>query len=650
MTISSLGLSLLILTMNLCIYSIAGSIIGAKLDNSQIKLSAKNAAYSTFFTTLISSMCLVYAFVTNDFSIKYVFNHSNLSMDPAYTWVAMYAGNEGSLLYIALVISLSILLVLLFKPKDMIESEPHLVAIMSGFLLFFISVMVFFANPFDTFQTNIPSDGRGMNPLLAHPGMFSHPPLLMAGLATISVPFSLITSMILTGTFRNNGLDFVRTTSLIVWCILGVGLLLGSWWAYTILGWGGYWVWDPIENVGLMPWLVMTAFIHSIIVQRRRGMFRVWNVILIFLAFVLAQFGMFINRGGPVVSVHSFAASTLGYIFLGFMVFSALFCTLIFIANYNKIYSDNKIESVISREAAFLINNFFLLAITFVTLWGLIFPLINEVFYNETVTVGAPYYNAVNGPVILLLLFIMGIGPNLSWKGTSNSILRTNLLYPSIIATIAFIIFYFSSDKPFMSSLAISSIVLVLSTIIYEWVRGSRSLIKNGTHWFYAFFKLISNNRKKYGGYVVHISILLVALGVVGINFYQIKIDKVVSIGERIEIGNYKIEIAEINENNFNDRREKVATFLVLDSNERIIDTLEGNNTFYPSFNMASIRAGIKSSPVEDLYIIPSDFIDNDKMKLIISINPLVWWMWLGGPIFILGTLISLWPRNYNKS
>ena len=191
---------------------------------------------------------------------------------------------------------------------------------------------------------------------------------------------------------------------------------------------------------------------------------------------------------------------------------------------------------------------------------------------------------------------------------------------------------------------------MVLSSIIYEWVRGSRSLIKNGTHWFYAFFKLISNNRKKYGGYVVHISILLVALGVVGINFYQIKIDKVVTIGERIEIGNYKIEIAEINENNFNDRREKVATFLVLDSNERIIDTLEGNNTFYPSFNMASIRAGIKSSPVEDLYIIPSDFIDNDKMKLIISINPLVWWMWLGCPIFILGTLISLWPRNYNKS
>ena len=392
MSISNLGLSLLVITMNLCIYSIIGSIIGIRLGNSQIKISAKNAAYCTFFTTLISSMCLVYAFVTNDFSIKYVFMHSNLSMDPAYTWVAMYAGNEGSLLYIALVISLSILLVLLFKPKDMYESEPHLIAIMSGFLLFFIGVMVFFANPFDTFQTNIPSDGRGMNPLLAHPGMFSHPPLLMAGLASISIPFSLITSMILTGTFRNNGLDFVRTTSLIVWSILGVGLLLGSWWAYTILGWGGYWVWDPIENVGLMPWLVMTAFIHSIIVQRRRGMFRVWNVLLIFLAFVLAQFGMFINRGGPVVSVHSFAASTLGYIFLGFMVFSALFCSLIFIANYNKIYSDNKIESVISREAAFLINNFFLLAITFVTLWGLIFPLINEVFYNETVTVGAPYY------------------------------------------------------------------------------------------------------------------------------------------------------------------------------------------------------------------------------------------------------------------
>ncbi len=648
MTISSLGFTLLILTMNLCIYSILGSLIGIKISSKALLRSAKNASYCNFITLAFSASCLVYAFVTRDFSIKYVFNHSSLSMDPIYTWVAMYAGNEGSLLYIALVISISSFLTLFFIPSELNEAEPYIISILSGFLLFFVTVMIFLANPFDTFQ-NIPQDGRGINPLLAHPGMFSHPPLLMAGLATIVVPFSLILGMIFTGKFRNDGLDYIRTTSLLVWSILGIGLLLGSWWAYTILGWGGYWVWDPIENVGLMPWLIMTAFIHSIIVQRRRGMFRVWNVILIFLAFVLAQFGMFINRGGPVVSVHSFAASTLGYIFLGFMLFSALFCLIIFILNSHKIKSDNNVKSFLSRESAFLMNNFFLVAITFVTLWGLIFPLISELFANETVTVGAPYYNSVNGPVLLALLFVMGVGPNLSWRNTSKENLISNLLVPVSLLFISFILLLFFSARPIISSLSISVIVLVLSTIIIEWIRGSYKLTKAGTPWYISFIKLIINNRKKYGGYIVHISILLVAIGVIGINFYQIKVDKVLSVGEEIKIGNYKIELIEIDENEYNDRREKIAKFLVKDSENKVINTMSGNNTFYPSFNMASIRAAINSNPIEDLYIIPSDFINESKMKLIVSINPLVWWMWIGGPVFVLGTLVSLWPYKSRK-
>ena len=648
MTVSSLGFTLLILTLNLCLYSIIGSLIGVRVSSNILLKSCKNASYCTLITLGLSVACLVYAFVTRDFSIKYVFNHSSLSMNPIYTWVAMYAGNEGSLLYIGFIISVASFFTLLFLPSELNDAEPYLVSILSGFLLFFVGVMVLLANPFETFE-NIPKDGRGINPLLAHPGMFSHPPLLMAGLATISIPFSLIVSMVFTGKFRNDGLDYVRTTSLLVWSILGVGLLLGSWWAYTILGWGGYWVWDPIENVGLMPWLIMTAFIHSIIVQRRRGMFRVWNVILIFLAFVLAQFGMFINRGGPVVSVHSFAASTLGYVFLGFMIFSAIFCLIVFMLNSNKIKSDNNVKSFLSRESAFLINNFFLVAITFVTLWGLIFPLISEVFANETVTVGAPYYNSVNGPVILALLFVMGIGPNLSWRKTSNKNLKTNLLLPVSLAVILFIILLITTSRPIMSSLSLSVLMLVISTILIEWLKGSYRLTKGGVPWFISFFKLILNNKNKYGGYIVHISILLVALGVIGINFYQIKVDKVISIGEKIDIGNYKVELIEIRNNEFNDRREKIATFSVTNKEDELISIMEGNNTFYPSFNMASIRAAINSNPVEDLYVIPSDFISESKMKIIISINPLVWWMWIGGPIFILGTLISLWPNKLLK-
>ncbi len=646
MSTANLGFTLLILTLNMCLFSIASSLLGIKYNSKPLLESSKNASYLTFLTTLLAVGCLVYSFVSRDFSVKYVFNHSSLAMNPIYTWVALYAGNEGSLLYISFIVSLASFLTIYFKPSELDYAEPYLITLLMGFLLFFVTVMIFLANPFSTFE-NIPSDGRGINPLLAHPGMFTHPPLLMAGLATICVPFSLIVSMIFSGKFKNDGLDYVRTTSLIVWGILGVGLLLGSWWAYTILGWGGYWVWDPIENVGLMPWLIMTAFIHSIIVQRRRGMFRTWNVILIFLAFILAQFGMFINRGGPVVSVHSFAASTLGYIFLGFMIFSVFFCIVVFLVNSNKIFSDANVESFISRESAFLINNFFLVTITFVTLWGLIFPLISELAAGETITVGAPYYNAVNGPVILALLFIMGIGPNLSWKKTSSSKLKSALLSPFLIATLAFIFLFLFFEQPVLSILAISSIILVFSTILSEWIRGSNKLRKMGTPWYFSFLKLILNNKKKYGGYIVHISILFVALGVIGMNFYQVKIDKVLSVGEKVEIGKYDIKLLDIKESEFSNRREKVATFEIYNNEtNKLIDTLSGNNTFYPTFNMASIRAAIKSSPSEDLYIIPSDFLDNSTMKIIISINPLVWWMWLGGPVFILGTLVSLWPNR----
>ena len=644
MTTATLGFTLLLLTFNLCLFAIFGSLLGIKFSNERLLSSSKNASYVTLLTTTLSVICLVYAFVTRDFSVKYVFNHSNLAMNPIYTWVALYAGNEGSLLYISLIISIASTLTIFFKPREFDDSEPYLISLLMGFLLFFLAVMIFLANPFATF-IETPTDGRGMNPLLAHPGMFSHPPLLMAGLATICVPFSLIISMIFSGKFKNDGLDYVRTTSLVVWAILGIGLLLGSWWAYTILGWGGYWVWDPIENVGLMPWLVMTAFIHSIIVQRRRGMFRTWNIILIFLAFILAQFGMFINRGGPVVSVHSFAASTLGYIFLGFMIFSVIFCITIFLFNTKKIKSDGTVQSFLSRETAFLINNFFLVAITLITLWGLIFPLISELFYHETVTVGAPYYNSVNGPIMLALLFVMGLGPNLSWKYTSSTNLKVNFLIPLSITIIALITLLVISERHIMSSLALASIVLVLSTIITEWIRGSSKIINSGVPWYFSFFKLIAKNKKRYGGYIVHISILLVALGIIGINFYQVRIEKVVSIEERIEIGKYGIELLEIEELEFNDRREKLAKFAIYNNDTgQLIRHMTGNNTFYPSFNMASIRAAIRSTPIEDLYIIPSDFIGENKMKIIVSINPLVWWMWLGGPVFIMGTLIALWP------
>lgn len=648
-----LGTLCITISFILSLYSILGSLISINLKTEGLKISARWSSYLTFPVISIGIFLLVYSFVTHDFSIKYVYNHSNLLMEPIYTWVAIYAGNEGSLLYISTVISLGSLLSIKSLQKKIPESVPHITIIMMGILSFFLGVMLFLADPFSLLEFQV-QDGRGINPLLKHPGMFTHPPLLMAGLATISIPFAITTGMLISGNYTDKGTEFIRVTTLIIWLMLGIGLLLGSWWAYTILGWGGYWAWDPIENVGLMPWLVLTALIHSLIVQRRRGMFRLWNLVLINIAFVLSQFGMFINRGGPVVSVHSFAASTLGYIFLTFMILSIIFPLIIFLWKYSELLNSRKIDSFLSKESSFLINNFLLLAITFVTLWGLVFPLFSELFGKEPVTVGTPYYNSVNGPLLLILILLMSIGPILPWKeGSTKSFIRS-IRFPFATSVFCMIICLVFLSNNFLAVLAFSSVSLVFATILQEWIIGTRNRIKHfKENIIIAFIKLLNGNRTKHGGYIVHLSILMLAMGIIGTNFYQIKADHVLLKNKLFNFQNYQIELTSIETKNFADRIERVAKFNIYKNqsseqtnNSKKITELEGSNALYPSFNMASVRAGIHSTIIEDLYIVPSEFLGDDKLLIRISINPFISWLWFAGPIFFLGAIFTLWPRT----
>ena len=647
-----LGTFCITISFILSIYSILGFLISMNFKTEELKISARWSSYLTLPIISIAFSILVYSFVTHDFSIKYVFNHSNLAMEPIYTWVAIYAGNEGSLLYISAVISIGSFLTIKSLQKRIPESVPHITMIMMGILSFFLGVMLFLADPFTLLEFQA-EDGRGINPLLKHPGMFTHPPLLMAGLATISIPFAITTGMLISGNYSDKGTEFVRISTLIIWLMLGIGLLLGSWWAYTILGWGGYWAWDPIENVGLMPWLVLTALIHSLIVQRRRGMFRLWNLVLINIAFVLSQFGMFINRGGPVVSVHSFAASTLGYIFLSFMILSIIFPSIIFLWKYKELINSRKIDSFLSKESSFLINNFLLLAITFVTLWGLVFPLFSELFGKEPVTVGTPYYNSVNGPLLLILILLMSIGPILPWKeGTIKSFFK-NIRFPLMIFVLCIIIclIFFSSN--FLAILAFSSLSLVLATILQEWIIGTKNRIKRfQENIFIAFIKLINGNRTKHGGYIVHLSILMLAMGIIGTNFYQEKADYVISKDKLLDFHSYQIELSETETKNFQDRIERKAKFNIYQKQNnsekdlKKITELEGSNAIYPSFNMASVRAAIHSTILGDLYIVPSEFISEDELLIRISINPFISWLWFAGPIFFIGAIFTLWPRT----
>ncbi len=323
---AELGNITLFMALAVTIYSGLGSILGAVRSSPLLIESSYKATYAVALVCIVSTACLVGSFVTNDFQVEYVANHSSRAMDVQYVWVAFYAGNEGSLLFIALALSILCTIAIYYRHIASTEIMPYVNFVLMLVMLFFLAVMGFLANPFDRFEFT-PLDGQGINPLLTHPGMFIHPPVLMTGLISFSIPFAFGMGSMISGRTRDEWVDAGRTWGLVSWALLGIGLLLGSWWAYTILGWGGYWAWDPVENAGFMPWIAMTAFIHSIMVQKGRGMFRMWNMALIIIAFAFAQFGMFINRGGPVPSVHSFGPSTLGWIFLVFMGFpGSRFC------------------------------------------------------------------------------------------------------------------------------------------------------------------------------------------------------------------------------------------------------------------------------------------------------------------------------------
>jgi cytochrome c-type biogenesis protein CcmF len=641
---AEIGNIALFMALSLAIYSGSASMLGVWRGSAELIASSYKATYATTMILVVATACLVGAFVTKDFQVEYVAAHSSRAMDIQYIWVAFYAGNEGSLLFIALALSLLCALAIFFKIDSAVNIMPHVNFVLMLVMIFFLAVMALLANPFNKLDF-IPPDGQGINPLLTHPGMFIHPPILMTGLISFSIPFAFGMGSMISGRTRDEWVDAGRTWGLIAWALLGIGLLLGSWWAYTILGWGGYWAWDPVENAGFMPWIAMTAFIHSIMVQKRRGMFRMWNMALVIIAFGFAQFGMFINRGGPVPSVHSFGQSTLGWIFLMFMGLTLLVSFAVFFIRYKTLKSEQNLESAMSREAAFLMNNLMLLAVAFVTLWGVIFPLISELTTGEIITVGPPFYNQVNGPLFLGLIFLMGVAPYIPWRRSSWNVFRRALFYPFILSlTMMSVLIIVGIREPF-SVLSFTLCSFVVAGILQEWVRGVIARHSLGENYLTAFFRLIAGNRPRYGGYVVHLAVVCLALGVAGSSFYDLQRDIALSPGESVVIGEYELKYLS---HDVRDRVDRIETTTVVEvyRGGAFLGTYKPQRSFYPSFNMASTRAAIRSTLVEDLYIIPGEVLDNGGALFRVRINPLVMWMWIAGPLLFLGILIALWPTK----
>ncbi len=644
---ANLGSATILIALLLALYGAAASFVGAKRRHEAAAESARKANYFATLTLSVAVAALVVAFLQNDFSIRYVAEHSNLAMPRAYTWVAFYAGNEGSLLFVAFALSGMASVSMALTPRRLGALRPYANGVLMLILVFFLAVMLFLADPFATLAAP-PIDGIGINPLLTHPGMFIHPPLIMTGLIAIAVPFSFAIAGLVSGRIDDDWVDAGRTWGIVAWALLAIGLLIGSWWAYTILGWGGYWAWDPVENAAFMPWLALTAFIHSIMVQKRRGMFRMWNIALVNISFTLGAFGIFINRGGPVPSVHSFGASTLGWVFLMFLGVVAVASFALFFYRMTALRSSSNLESALSRETAFLVNNLLLLGIAFVTLWGVVFPLISELATGTTITVGEPFFNRVNGPLMLALIFLMGVGPLLPWRSATWASVRRALTFPvaaTLALTAAAALLFRITHPVVLIGVAVSTLVAV--SVLQEWARGAVARRRStGASLPAAFAQLVASNRPRYGGYVAHLAVVMLAFGVIGSSFYNLERDVFLSVGESATIGAYEVEFTGIRTQTFTDRTERVADLRVTRGGEDL-GAMGAWHGVYPSFSMLSTRAAIRSTPAEDLYVIFSEVQpDGATAAFRLLVNPMVWWMWVAGPFVILGTVVALWPSR----
>ena len=642
---AELGTATITLALALAAYSAVASFAGAKVRQAALVVSGQRANYMAVVALGVAVLALVAAFLSNDFGIRYVAEHSNLAMPRIYTWVAFYAGNEGSLLFVAFALSGMAALSMAMTRRRAGAQRAYANGVLMLILTFFLGVILALANPFTTLAAT-PADGIGINPLLTHPGMFVHPPMLMTGLIAITVPFSLGMGGLLSGRIDDEWVDSARVWGLVAWALLASGLLLGAWWAYTILGWGGYWAWDPVENAAFMPWLALTAFIHSIMVQKRRGMFRMWNIALINIAFTLGAFGIFINRGGPVPSVHSFGASTLGWVFLTFLGVVALASFGLFFYRLAVLRSTHALESTLSREAAFLVNNLLLLGIAFATLWGVVFPLISELATGRTITVGEPFFNQVNGPMMLALIFLMGIGPLLPWRTATWAAVRRALVVPAavtVVITAAVAVVFEVRIVAVLVGTAVSTLVAV--SVLREWVRGTIARHRgSGAAYPRAFAALVASNRPRYGGYVVHLAVVMLAFGIIGSTFYSTERDVFMRIGDSTTVGAYTVEFAGVETTTFADRTEREAQLRISRGGEPL-GTIGAWNGVYPAFQMVSTRAAIRSTPVDDLYVIFSEVQpDGQTAAFRLLVNPMVWWIWAAGPIVILGTVVALWP------
>ena len=633
----------------------AVAFVGGRTGRADLAASAERSVFVVWGLLAIASAALLRALLAHDFNVEYVAAYTSRNLPVFYTWSAFYAGQKGSLLFWAMVLSTFSSAALLLNRGKYRELMPYVAGVLLITITFFVAVMVFASNPFEKLGFT-PPDGRGLNPQLQNPGMVIHPPMLYLGYISIGVPFAFAVAALLSGKLDTGWLSAIRRWTILSWLFLSVGIVLGMWWAYVELGWGGYWAWDPVENASLMPWLTMTAFLHSVMIQEKRGMLKKWNIGLIIGSFLLSIFGTFITRSGVISSVHSFAQSNVGWFFLVFLVLAGLGGFTLLSYRWPQLAAEAKLESMVSREAAFLFNNLVFIVITFSVFWGTLFPVLSEWVRGTKVTVGPPFFNQVNVPLGLLLLALTGIGPLIAWRKASTANLRRQFVWPvaAALVTAAALAALRMSDAWAIVAYALGAFVTV--TVLQEFVRGTRARHRQYHEtWPLAAVRLVGRNRRRYGGYVVHLGMVMLFAGFAGLAFKRDG-EFTLKPGQTAEIRSpyghvYRLTHQGISQYEQLNRFVTAASLDVsrdgkylgvMKSEKRQHMDSMGNPTFEPSTAVA-----IRSDAREDLYVVFAGAVQGTEEAVYrVTINPLVWWVWYGGLVLAIGGLISMWPTG----
>ncbi|HLK12755.1 MAG TPA: heme lyase CcmF/NrfE family subunit [Candidatus Binatia bacterium] len=630
-------------------FSVGASVAGAGWRRRDLVAAGAHAAYAVFALVAVAVAILLRALLTHDFSLEYVAAYSSSTLPVQYTVAALWGGQKGSLLFWVFVLSLFTTLVQLQNRERNRELMPWVTATLMVIAVFFLALVTFVTDPFELLAAPA-REGQDLNPLLQNYWMMIHPPSLYTGYVSASVPFAFAIAALATGRLDDQWIRTTRRWALFSWFFLSLGNLFGARWAYEVLGWGGYWAWDPVENAAFMPWLVSTAYLHSVMIQEKRDLLRVWNMVLVLLTFTLTIFGTFLTRSGVISSVHSFTQSGLGPFFIGFLVAVILVAGGLVAWRLPELRTRGTIESFLSREAAFLFNNLILVGIAFAVFWGTVFPVLSEWVRGVKITVGPPFFNRVNAPLGIVLLFLVGVGPVIAWRRATPRNLRRAFAGPVGAGLAAAVLLRLAGVPLGWAHATFALGVFVLGTVVQEFWRGVRArqamLHEPASR---ALARLVGKNRRRYGGYVIHVGVVAIFVGVAASSAFRVEAQQTLAPGQEMQAGRFTLRF-ERTESSEDAHVARLAAVVSVREHGRQIATLAPEKRLYKKPQQPTTEVALRSRLTEDLYLVLGSYDPKSGLVTLLAyVNPLVSWIWIGGAILALGTAVAMWPSALER-